>query len=76
MTTLTLPTDMQQRLIVAAAHQGTDAERLALEVLEEYLEDLEDIAAAQAVLARREAGEEKPIPWEEAGAMLDKRKKT
>ncbi len=71
MTTLTIPTDMQQRLTVAAANQGTDAERLALEVLAEYLEDLEDIAAAQAVLARRETGEEKPIAWEVYKATWD-----
>lgn len=40
------------------------------EALMDYLDDLEDIEDARAVLARVERGEEETIPWETVRAEL------
>ena len=49
----------------AAAQQGESLPALVEAFLEEYLEELEDIAVAQERLARVARGESVPIPWED-----------
>ena len=59
-----LPDEIEQRAAAAAQARGMSIEALALDAILDRLEDIEDIAAAEAALARIEAGE-KPIPLEE-----------
>ncbi len=64
MLTIELPSEIEQRVTEAARQRGVSAEALALDAILERLEDIEDIAAAEAALQRIEAGE-KTIPLEE-----------
>ena len=64
MLTIQLPEDIEQRATAAAKASGMSVEALALDAILERLEDIEDIAAAEAALARIEAGE-KTIPLAE-----------
>ena len=64
MLTIQLPEDIEQRATSAAKASGISVEALALDALLERLDDIEDIAAAEASLARIEAGE-KTIPLAE-----------
>lgn len=59
-----LPDEIEQRAAAAAQARGMSIEALALDAILDRLEDIEDIAAAEAALTRIEAGE-KPIPLEE-----------
>lgn len=51
MLTLNLPRDMEARLAVVANETGTSLDAVALEAIQRFLEDAEDIRDAERVLA-------------------------
>ncbi len=71
MHTIQISDSLHKRLSNWAAERGESVEDLAEEVLTEYLEEREDIHEARLVLERIARGESKPIPWEEAEALLE-----
>ncbi len=64
MLTIELSNEIEQRVTAAANQRGVSVETLALDAILERLEDIEDIAAAEAALERIAAGE-KTVPLEE-----------
>ncbi len=66
MLALRLPKDIEERLAALAKKTGRTKSTIAREALLEHMEDLEDIAEAEARL--REAGE--TIGWDEVKARL------
>ncbi|MCB1387162.1 MAG: ribbon-helix-helix protein, CopG family [Nitratireductor sp.] len=66
MLALRLPKDIEERLDALAKKTGRTKSTIAREAILEHLEDIEDIAEAEARL--REAGE--TIGWEEVRVRL------
>lgn len=62
--TLTLPEDVSRRLDAVVAQAGGRVEDLALDAILDRLEDLEDLAEAQRVLAEIKAGREEVMSLE------------
>jgi RHH-type rel operon transcriptional repressor/antitoxin RelB len=71
MSTIHLDTVTEQRLTHIAALQSKAPEQVIRDLLAEYLQDLEDAAEAEEILARLERGEEQTITLEELEARLD-----
>lgn len=71
--TLAIPIDDQaiSQLKALARSRGISAEDLVVDIVTRYLEDAEDIAAADAAMDALEQGEETLIPWETVRKRLD-----
>ncbi|QIM62871.1 CopG family transcriptional regulator [Pasteurellaceae bacterium Orientalotternb1] len=69
--TVRLPDELQQRLDNLAAQTGRAKSFYVKEALEAYLEDLEDLLLANAVLERVRAGKEKTYSLEEVENELN-----
>lgn len=69
--TVRLPDELQQRLDHLAAQTGRAKSFYVKEALEAYLEDLEDLLLANAVLERVRAGKEKTYSLEEVENELN-----
>ena len=65
MLTIELPTELEARLEALASEHGQSAGALVREAVLKLLDDLEDIAAAEAALAEIEAGHGQPVPLED-----------
>ncbi|MDH2998301.1 CopG family transcriptional regulator [Pasteurellaceae bacterium LFhippo2] len=63
--TVRLPDELQQRLDYLAIQTGRAKSYYVKEALESYLEDLEDLLLANAVLERARSGKEKTYSLEE-----------
>ncbi|BCH66904.1 MULTISPECIES: type II toxin-antitoxin system RelB family antitoxin [Rhizobium/Agrobacterium group] len=66
-----LPEDIHQLLSRRAAEAGTRLDTYVLELIEHHLEDLSDVAAADAALSRLKNGEDKVLSSEEFWRGLD-----
>ena len=64
-TSISLPPELEHRLDDFAKQEGTSKSALILQAIEKYLEDLEDVADAERILAEFQAGGEKAIPLQE-----------
>lgn len=69
--TVRLPEDLQQRLDHLASQTGRAKSFYVKEALSAYLEDLEDLLLANAVLERVRAGKEKVHTLEDIENELD-----
>lgn len=71
--TLAIPIDDQaiSQLKALAQSKGISAEDLVVDIVTRYLEDAEDIAAADAAMDALEQGEETLLPWETVRKRLD-----
>ncbi|MGX2975808.1 type II toxin-antitoxin system RelB family antitoxin [Ursidibacter arcticus] len=69
--TVRLPDELQQRLDHLATQTGRAKSFYVKEALEAYLEDLEDLLLANAVLERVRAGKEKTYSLEEVENELN-----
>jgi RHH-type rel operon transcriptional repressor/antitoxin RelB len=67
---LALPLELDHRLEDCARQEGTTKALLALRAIEQYLEDLEDVADAEAVLEGIAKGEVKVVSFEEMERRL------
>ena len=67
---LELPEDVYQRLTAAASGTEKSADDLALLAIEELLEELDDIRAAEAVLEAREGGASATYSLQEVSRRL------
>jgi RHH-type transcriptional regulator, rel operon repressor / antitoxin RelB len=65
MHTVQFDVETEQRLSALAAKGGKQPDALIKEAVLDYLEDLEDYYAAEAVSERIKAGEESTLPLEE-----------
>ena len=70
MTAIQVPEALHQRAQAAAAQQGESVEALVETFLEEYVEELNDVAEAMEIIGRIKRGEEEAIPWEQVKAEL------
>lgn len=68
--TIQLPPRMAERVQEIAEGRGMDVNAFALEVFQEYLEDLEDIKEAHEQTARLARGETHLISMEEVHAEI------
>jgi predicted DNA-binding protein len=59
--TITIPSELQQRIAGRAAAQGKQFEQVAVEMLEMTLDQLEDYEATEASLAQVSAGKTRPM---------------
>ena len=55
--TIEMPDEMHRAILRYAQEAGTPADDYLLEVIEQHIEDLHDIAAAEAAIQRIERGE-------------------
>ncbi|MCQ9120932.1 CopG family transcriptional regulator [Rodentibacter pneumotropicus] len=69
--TVRLPNELQQRLDHLATQTGRAKSFYVKEALEAYLEDLEDLLLANAVLERVRAGKEKVYSLEDVENELN-----
>ncbi|OOF35869.1 type II toxin-antitoxin system RelB family antitoxin [Rodentibacter heidelbergensis] len=69
--TVRLPDELQQRLDHLATQTGRAKSFYVKEALEAYLEDLEDLLLANAVLERVRAGKEKTYSLEDVENELN-----
>jgi RHH-type rel operon transcriptional repressor/antitoxin RelB len=65
MLAIRLPQEIEKRLEALAKKTGRTKSFYAREAILEYLDELEDIYLAEAVLERVRKGEEKTVPLEE-----------
>jgi predicted DNA-binding protein len=72
--TVLVPDDLRKRAKAAAALQGTSLSAIVRQALEDFLEEVEDVAEAEEVLARIKRGEAKVYSHEEVWA--DDKQKT
>lgn len=70
MLSIRLPKELEDRLDALAKSTGRTKSYYARQAIEEYIEDLEDLAAAEKALRDIKEGKEKTIPWEEAKKQL------
>jgi predicted DNA-binding protein len=63
MHTIQFDAQSEQELTRLAILAGKDADQLIKDVVGEFLEEQEDSADAQAMLAKVERGEEKTVSW-------------
>jgi len=71
MHTITFDAQTEQRLSELARHEGKQPDELIRELVEDYLEEQADAAAAEAAYQRYLAGEEKTLTLEEMEKRLD-----
>jgi RHH-type rel operon transcriptional repressor/antitoxin RelB len=64
-TSIIVPKDLHRRALAMAESQGHTFNDIVSDALEEYLEELEDIAIAKETLARIRRGEERTYSQEE-----------
>lgn len=71
--TLAIPINEQaiNQLNTLAQSKGISAEELVADIVTRYLEDAEDIAAADAAMDALEQGEETLIAWDTVKKRLD-----
>jgi predicted DNA-binding protein len=62
MSTVTIPDTLRERVEAAAAERGATIDTLVQEALEEYLEELEDVAEAREIIGRMKLGQSRKIP--------------
>ncbi|MDQ4076812.1 MAG: hypothetical protein M3220_11285 [Chloroflexota bacterium] len=71
MSTIQISDSLHDRLSNWAAQRGESVEAFTEEILEEYLEDLEEQAAMDRMVERIKAGKEERISWEQFQAIDD-----
>ncbi len=73
MTTITvrIADSLYQQAESLAAERGESVEALAQGLIEEYLQELEDVAEAREILARVKSGEEPTYSHEEVWAEIE-----
>lgn len=71
MHTIEFDAQTERALSRLAALAGKDADELIKEAVREYLDDLQDIADAEAIAQRIEHGDERVIPLDELERRLD-----
>lgn len=69
--TIDIPEEMHRLIVKHAAEAGTQPDAYVLELIEHHLEDLHDLAAAEAALERIRKGESRVISAEEFWRGLD-----
>jgi RHH-type transcriptional regulator, rel operon repressor / antitoxin RelB len=69
--TIEMPDEIHRLIAEHAAKAGAATDAYVLEVIEQHLEDLHDIAAADAVMERLERGEDRIVSAEEFWRGLD-----
>ena len=67
---LELPQELRERIEVRSCEVKQKPERFVLMAIEQYLEELEDAAEAQRVVAEIDAGRMGTRPWGEVRARL------
>lgn len=70
MLTIELPAELEARLEALASEHGQSAGALVRTAVLQLLDDLEDIAAAEAAIAGIESGHDRPVPLEEVAREL------
>ncbi len=70
MLSIRLPEELENRLDDLAKSTGRTKSYYARQAIEEYIEDLEDLAAAEKALRDIKEGKDKLISWEEAKKQL------
>ena len=68
MNTIQIRDDLRQRAEEVASARGATIEALVEELLEEYLEDLEDLRDIEEAQAAVERGEDELLDWESVKA--------
>jgi len=71
MHTITFDNETEKRLTDLAQQQGVRPDQLIQELVEGYLQEIDDAEAAEAAYQRYLAGEEKAVPLEEWEQHLD-----
>ncbi|MFP3542671.1 DUF6290 family protein [Rhizobium sp. SIMBA_035] len=69
--TIEMPDEIHRLIAEHAAKAGAATDAYVLEVIEQHLEDLNDIAAADAAMDRIERGEEEIVSAEEFWRGMD-----
>jgi RHH-type transcriptional regulator, rel operon repressor / antitoxin RelB len=69
--TIEIPDEMHKLIAEYAAQAGAEPDAYMIEVLEQHLEDLRDIALADAAMKRIRSGESKVVSAEEFWRGLD-----
>lgn len=69
--TIEMPDEIHRLIAEHAAKVGAATDAYVLEVIEQHLEDLQDIAAADAAMERIERGEEEIVSAEEFWRGMD-----
>ncbi|MDR7143228.1 DUF6290 family protein [Rhizobium sp. BE258] len=69
--TIEMPDEIHRLIAEHAAKAGAATDAYVLEVIEQHLEDLHDIAAADAAMDRIERGEEEIVSAEEFWRGMD-----
>lgn len=69
--TLSMPEEMHHLILKHAAEAGAAPDAYMIEVLEQHLEDLHDIALAEAALERIKSGESRVISAQEMWGDMD-----
>jgi|EndMetStandDraft_2_1072991.scaffolds.fasta_scaffold637603_2 RHH-type rel operon transcriptional repressor/antitoxin RelB len=69
--TIEMPDEIHRLIAEHAAKAGAATDAYVLEVIEQHLEDLHDIAAADAAMERIERGEEEIVSAEEFWRGMD-----
>ncbi|MCD2179151.1 type II toxin-antitoxin system RelB family antitoxin [Rhizobium sp. C1] len=63
--TIEMPEEIHELLAAEAARGGVEPDAYVLDLVVQKLEDLHDIALAEAALERIRTGESKVVSWEE-----------
>ncbi|SEL84388.1 type II toxin-antitoxin system RelB family antitoxin [Xaviernesmea oryzae] len=69
--TISMPEEMHRLILKHAAEAGAEPDSYMIEVLEQHLEDLHDVALAEAATARIKSGESKLISSQEMWGDMD-----
>jgi len=69
--TLRLPDELHQQTTQLARDRGESLDKLVREILQEYLEDLEDAKDVAEFERQRAAGSVELLDWAEVNAALD-----